>query len=125
MSQITISVLLLGVALVLVLAVLIVKCVRASFDRAHRTVAAARAMVAARRDDHGAGEQHPQLIDLNSGHEYEWVDDPDNPENSGYANVADHDFAWSRDVLERVAPLVELRSLDPSQIEQLRAQLDQ
>lgn len=126
LDLITAAAILTGIALVIVLSLIIIDCVRgavertrASLTRAHRTVAAVQA------GDFGPGEEHPRLIDLDSGHEYEWVDDFDDPANSGYANVLDHDFAWSRHELERVLELAELRSLDPSQIEQLRAKLDQ
>lgn len=104
--------LLLGLALVIALSMIIID----SFARAHHTVHDVH------NGDFGPGEEHPRLIDLDTGHEYEWVDDADP---SGYANVADHEFTWPRDLLERMCRLAELRSLDSSQIEQLRAKLDQ
>lgn len=119
------SAVLTGIALIIVLSLIIVTGVRAAVASARVSFARARRTISAARADLAMGEQHPRLIDTDTGHEYEWVVDLDDPGNSGYANVLDHDFAWPREDLERVAPLVELRSLDPSQIELLRRQLDQ
>lgn len=121
MSNSAAAALLPGLILVVALLWLIINGLVSSADRAR----ARRALEFARHGDLTAVEEHPRLIDLDTGHEYEWVTDTENPDGSGYANVLDHDFAWPRKDLERVAPLVELRSLDPSQIEQLRRQLDQ
>ena len=56
-----------------------------------------------------AADTHPNLIDLDSGDEYEWVGE-------GYAHEGDHDFCWSRGL-----HLAEVGSLDESELAELRA----
>lgn len=62
----------------------------------------------------------PNLINTETGDEYEWVGEPAGGGEAGYAHVADHDFAWSRDALEAEYPLVEVGSLDPVELARLR-----
>lgn len=57
---------------------------------------------------------HPDLINLDTGDEYEWVGE-------GYAHEGDHDFAWSReDLLKTGDRLVEVDSLDMADLLELR-----
>lgn len=59
----------------------------------------------------------PDLIDLDSGDEYEWRGD-------GYAHEGDHDFAWSRAELESQGQrLAEVASLSAAELAALRARL--
>lgn len=61
-------------------------------------------------------DYHPDLIDLDTGDEYEWVDE-------GYAHEGDHDFAWSREDLAREGSrLAEIDSLSEAELDRLRAQ---
>jgi hypothetical protein len=56
----------------------------------------------------------PDLIDLDTGDEYEWVTKPAGGGAAGYAHEDDHDFAWPREELKRDgARLAEVDSLDP------------
>lgn len=64
---------------------------------------------------------HPGLIDLDTGDEYEWVADPAAGGEPGYAHVDDHDWAWPRTALEHGARIAEVTALDPAQLAALRA----
>jgi DNA-binding CsgD family transcriptional regulator len=67
-----------------------------------------------------AQDEHPNLINIADGTEYEWVDDPPSGSGPGYANVDDHDWTWPRDALERSGPIEEVRSLDAGELARLR-----
>jgi hypothetical protein len=57
---------------------------------------------------------HPNLIDLDTGDEYEWVGE-------GYAHEGDHDFCWSQEALTAGGlRLVEVASLDEAERAELR-----
>lgn len=58
-------------------------------------------------------EHPPDLIDLDTGDEYEWRGD-------GYSHEGDHDFSWPREEIERANRLVETSTLDPGQLAALR-----
>jgi hypothetical protein len=57
--------------------------------------------------------EHPDLIDLDTGDEFEWRGD-------GYSHEGDHDFSWPREDLERARPVVEVDSLPPDELAMLR-----
>lgn len=67
-------------------------------------------------------DEHPNLINIADGTEYEWIEDPPSGSGPGYANVDDHDWTWSREALERSAPVEEVRSLDAAELERLRGE---
>lgn len=62
--------------------------------------------------------EHPDLIDLDTGDEYEWRGD-------GYAHEGDHDWAWPRADLEREHRLAEVDSLEPAELDELRRRYNQ
>ena len=65
---------------------------------------------------------HPNLINLDTGDEYEWITEPAGGGEPGYAHEGDHDFAWSRTALESDGSrLAEVDSLDPALLTELRA----
>jgi hypothetical protein len=67
-------------------------------------------------------EQHPPLIDLDTGDEYEWITEPAGGGEPGYAHVEDHDWAWPREALgENGARIAEIAALAPDQVAALRA----
>ena len=66
-------------------------------------------------------DEHPSLINIADGTEYEWVEDPPSGSGPGYANVDDHDWTWPREALERSEPVEEVGSLDVAELARLRA----
>ncbi|SEO83731.1 hypothetical protein [Amycolatopsis saalfeldensis] len=65
-------------------------------------------------DQAPATSTNPDLIDLDTGDEYEWVGE-------GYAHEGDHDFWWSREALTAGGlRLVEVASLGEAECAELR-----
>jgi hypothetical protein len=59
----------------------------------------------------------PNLIDLDTGDEYEWIG------SEGYAHEGDHDFAWPReDLMHSGNRLVDVDSLEPARLAERRDQ---
>ncbi|MDT7787227.1 MAG: hypothetical protein QOF58_5646 [Pseudonocardiales bacterium] len=69
--------------------------------------------------------EHPDLIDLDTGAWYEWVEEPNGCDHSGYALVDDHDCTWPRDALdENGTRVVEASTVDPVEFRRLRDLFD-
>ncbi len=65
-------------------------------------------------DPASATGTRPDLMDLDTGDEYQWVGE-------GYAHEGDHDFCWSREALTAGGlRLVEVDSLDEAELAELR-----
>lgn len=68
----------------------------------------------------GEDDSPPDLIDLDTGDEYEWVTEPAGGGPAGYAHINDHDFAWTRGAVKEQARVAEVDSLPPEQLAGLR-----
>jgi hypothetical protein len=73
----------------------------------------------------GVTAEHPDLIDLDTGAWYEWVEEPNGCDHPGYAYVDDHDFTWEREVLEEDGSrIAEVGTLTTEEFGRIRALWD-